>query len=290
MKMLRIIIGLLLLCMADAVRGQDADHPLSLAEMKQFDRRVSIRRLDDVKITHPNVYTMKMRQERYPADVEEIVFDVTNTDAPRADLGNGTLMQLSDGGWKRFPVKENIAITGIGRTVSKGATLDDNISMWIYKEKPKPGRYRVDYYVTPDIYTLCAVSDSAVRPVGTDSVQGALVLKVLPSGGDSIRIVLENHTNLTVIPRFLPSIRTDSQYVAHPYARGGSNYESRFVQQKATLRGGETVMFTYPTTWDARRISGKYYREIFAYGRLAPGIYKIGMELEAEIKAEFDFY
>ena len=117
---------------------------------------------------------------------------------------------------------------------------------------------------------------------------GSFFFKVLPSANDSIRILFENHTNLDVQPVFLPSVDTDKQYMAHPFARSGWQGEADYMRSRARLKSGEAMLFTIPVSWDVNRITDKNHKKLFQSGKLPPGKYKIGLQLEIYMDTEFE--
>lgn len=139
-----------------------------------------------------------------------------------------------------------------------------------------------------NIETYCKLSNKNITPVEGTARNGAFVFKVLPSANDSIRILFENHTNLEVQPLFLPSVDTDEQYMVHPYARSGAREEMDYMRSRARLKGGEAMLFTLPVSWDINQVADNRFKSRFQTGRLLPGKYKIGLQLEVYMDTVFE--
>lgn len=90
-----------------------------------------------------------------------------------------------------------------------------------FKYPLKPNKYRVHFYVFSNIYTYCNLTNTGIQPVSGTEMQGVFSFRVLESGNDSIRVLFENHTNLSVQPVSFPGIGIDELYMVHPLARSG---------------------------------------------------------------------
>jgi len=163
---------------------------------------------------------------------------------------------------------------------------------FVYEHKPKdalkPNKYQVHFYVFSNIYTYCNLTDMGIQPVKGTEMQGAFSFRVLESDNDSIRIQFENHTNLSVQPLFLPSIGTDELYMVHPLTRSGSRDESDYMRSCAHLEAGEAMLFSIPVSWNVSHITDPNYKQRFSSGKLSPGKYKIGLQLEIYMNTEFE--
>lgn len=266
----------------------DIDSPMPVKEIEQYNKRVTLKRLPAVAITHPNAYTIKTQQPVYSPLTNQIILDVINIDAPTASPEHITSMEQEvDGQWIDFPFIDNLAFAGVGRGISKGDTLPEIINMSIFKQTLKPNKYKVHYYVFTNIYTYCSLTDKNIQPVTGSNLKGAFEFRVLESSNDSLRILFENHTNLPVQPIFLPSVGTDELYTAHPLARSGWSGEYDWMKKHALLKGGEAVLFSIPVSWDVKSLKDPNEKEKFKSGRLDPGKYKIGLQLEIFMSTEF---
>lgn len=76
--------------------------------------------------------------------------------------------------------------------------------------------------------------------------------------------------------------------MAHPFARSGWSGEADYMKSRALLKGGEAILFTIPVSWDVNRITDKNYKKQFMTGKLLPGKYKIGLQLEIYMDTEFE--
>ena len=247
-----------------------------------------MQRLPDVDITHADAYRIKTQQPVYSPQTKRIVVDVINADGPTAEPEYHHLKQWENGQWVSFPFIDNLGFAGVGRDLSKGDTLPEYIHMSEFKYPLKPNKYQVNFYVSANIYTYCELANENILPVKETEMDGAFVFKVLPSANDSIRILFENHTNLDVQPVFLPSVGTDERYMAHPFARSGWSGEADYMRSCARLKGGEAMLFTIPISWDVNRITDKNYKKQFMAGKLLPGKYKVGLQLEIYMDTEFE--
>lgn len=135
---------------------------------------------------------------------------------------------------------DNLAWASVGRNLAKGDTLPEPIHMSEFKYPLKPNRYQAHFYVFANIYTECNLTEKEIEPVEDTEMQGAFGFKVLSSDNDSIRILFENHTNLSVQPVFLPSVETDKRYMAHPLARSGWSGEVNYMRKYFLLKGGRS--------------------------------------------------
>ena len=48
------------------------------------------------------------------------------------------------------------------------------------------------------------------------------------------------------------------------------------------------MLFTIPVSWDVNRITDKNYKKQFQQGKLLPGKYKIGLQLEIYMDTIFE--
>lgn len=270
------------------IEGQDIDSPLSLAEIEKYESRVRLQRLPDVVITYPDAYKIETQQPVYSPQTKEIILNVINIDAPTAEPEYFWLKQWEKGKWVNFPFIDNLIFAGVGRDLAKGDTLPEPIRMSIFKNRLKPNRYQVHFYVFANIYTYGILTVDSMLPVKESELKGAFDFRIVASGSDSIRILFENHTNLSVQPVFLSSVGTDELYTVHPLARSGWVGEADYMKSCALLAGGEAMLFTIPVAWESSRISDPNRKERYKSGRLAPGKYKIGLQVEVYMDTEFE--
>lgn len=286
------LIGLLV-CLSVAfpfLKAQDIDFPISLSEIEKYENRVPMQRLPDVAITHPDAYKIRTQQPAYSPQTSKIIVDVINVNAVTAEPEHHRLEKWENGKWVAFPFIDNLVFTGVGRDLSKGDTLPEYIHASTFKYPLKPGKYKVHFYVFTNLATYCELTDHHIRPVKESEMEGAFGFRVVDSANDSLRIVFENHTNLSVQPIFLPSVETDTQYVAHPLARSGWSGEADYMRSRALLQAGEAMLFSIPVTWDIRRISNPHEKERFKSGKLSPGRYKIGLQVDIYMDTEFEVH
>lgn len=287
--MRRILLPLLLIQVAlTTVQAQDIDFPLPQHEIEKYESRVRMRRLTGVEVTHTDAYQIKTRLNTYPAGLKRMTMEVINNSGPTAEPEDYSMKHWKNGQWETFPFIDNLGFAGIGYSLSAGDTLPKNVNMEFFKQPLVPNRYQLNSYVFANIDTWCRLDSGRIRPVEETVMDGAFRFRVLETDADSIRILFENHTNLDVQPVFLPSIGTETQYVAHPLARSGWSGEAYYMRRQARLKGGEGLLFSIPTTWNVRRISDKRERERFKSGRLVDGKYKVGLQVEVYMTAEFD--
>lgn len=270
------------------LKAQDIDFPRSQSEIEKYESRVYIQRLPNVPITHVDAYEIKTQQLIYSPQTRKIVLDVINVDAPDAEPEYHWMKHWKNGEWITFPFIDNLVWADAGRNLAKGDTLPENISMYEFKYPLKPNRYQVHFYVFANIYTYCNLTDKDIQPVKGTEMQGAFNFRVLKSDNDSIHILFENHTNLSVQPVFLPSVGTDDLYMVHPFARSGGRGEADYMKSHALLKGGEAMLFAIPVSWNVNRIADANYRKRFSSGRLSSGKYKIGLQLEIYMNTEFE--
>lgn len=270
------------------LNAQDIDFPLSQSEIEKYESRVRIQRFPNVAVTHPDAYKIHTRQSVYSRSTQKITLDVINVDAPTAEPEYHWMKHWKDRKWEEFPFIDNLAFAGVGRDLSKGDTLPEHISMSEFKYPLKPNKYQVHFYVFSNIYTYCNLTDTSIQPIQGTEMQGAFSFRVLESGNDSIRILFENHTNLSVQPVFLPSVGTEELYMAHPFARSGWVGEADYMKSRARLEAGEAMLFSIPVSWEVNRITDPNYKKQFSAGKLSPGKYKIGLQLEIYMNTEFE--
>lgn len=265
----------------------DIDAPIPLSEIEQYNKRVTLKRIPNVTITHPDAYKIKTQKPVYTTKTNEIILDVINVDAPSAELEYHRMEQWENGEWIEFPFIDNMGFAGVGRTLSKGDTLPEHISMSEFKYLLEPNKYKIHFYVFANIYTYCTVTDNSIQSVKNSEMKGAFNFRVLNSKNDSLHILFENHTNLSVQPIFLPSVGTDELHNVHPYARSGWIGEVKWMKSHALLKGGEAMLFSIPISWDTNGLQSRHDKESFKAGILAPGKYKIGLQIEVYMETEF---
>lgn len=266
----------------------DIDAPIPLSEIEQYNKRVTLKRIPNVTITHPDAYKIKTQKPVYTTKTNEIILDVVNVDAPSAELEYHRMEQWENGEWIEFPFIDNMGFAGVGRTLSKGDTLPEQISMSEFKYLLEPNKYKIHFYVFANIYTYCTVTDNSIQSVKNSEMKGTFNFRVLDSKNDSLRILFENHTNLSVQPIFLPSVGTDELHNVHPYARSGWIGEVKWMKSHALLKGGEAMLFSIPISWDTNGLQSRHDKESFKAGILAPGKYKIGLQIEVYMETEFN--
>lgn len=266
----------------------DIDAPIPLSEIEQYNKRVTLKRMPNVSITHPDAYKIRTQKPVYTTKTEQITLDVINVDAPSAEPEYHWMEQWENGKWTEFPFIDNLGFAGVGRDLSKGDTLPEHISMSEFKNLLEPNKYKVHFYVFANIYTYCTITDNSIQPVKNSEMKGAFNFHVLDSKNDSLRILFENHTNLSVQPVFLPSVGTDELYSVHPYARSGWVGEAEWMKSHALLKGGEAMLFSLPVSWDINRLQTPHDKENFKAGKLTPGKYKIGLQIEVYMETEFN--
>lgn len=270
------------------LNAQDIDFPLSQSEIEKYESRVHIQRLPNVSVTHPDAYKIRTQQPVYSPSTKRITLDVINVDAPTAEPELHWMKYWKGGEWKEFPFIDNLAFAGVGRDLFKGDTLPEHIHTSEFKYPLKPNKYQVHFYVFSNIYTYCNLTEVGIQPVKGTEMQGAFSFRVLESDNDSIRIQFENHTNLSVQPLFFPSVGTDDLYMVHPLARSGSRDESDYMRSCARLGAGEAMLFSIPISWNVSRITDPNYKKRFSSGKLSPGKYKIGLQLEIYMNTAFE--
>lgn len=274
---------------ADADTQQhDIDAPIPLSEIEQYNKRVILKRKPNVTITHPDAYKIRTQKPVYTTKTGQITLDVINVNAPPAELEYHRMEQWENGKWIEFPFIDNLAFAGGGRNLSKGDTLPEPISMSEFKHLLEPNKYKVHFYVFANIYTYCTLTDKSIQSIKNSEMKGAFNFRVLDSKNDSLRILFENHTNLSVQPVFLPSIGTDELYNVHPYARSGWIGEVKWMKSHALLKGGEAMLFSIPISWDTNGLQSRHDKESFKAGKLTPGKYKIGLQIEVYMETEFN--
>lgn len=269
------------------LNAQDIDFPLSQSEIEKYESRVHIQRLPNVAVTHPDAYKIRTQQHVYSPSTKRITLDVINVDAPTAEPELHWMKHWKDGKWEEFPFIDDLAFAGVGKDLSKGDTLPEYIHMSEFKYPLKPNKYQVHFYVFSNIYTYCNLTDTGIQPVQGTEMQGAFNFRVLESDNDSIRVLFENHTNLSVQPVFIPSVDTDERYMVHPFARSVSSHEVEYMKSRARLEAGEAMLFSIPVSWDINRITDPNYKKQFSAGKLSPGKYKIGLQLEIYMNTGF---
>ena len=287
MKNLFYLLVLLSFC-PPKLKAQDIDFPLSRSEIEKYESRVHIRRLPNVTVTHPDAYKNRTPQHVYSPSTKRITLDVINADAPTAEPEYHWMKHWKDGKWEEFPFIDNLGFAGVGRNLSKGDTLPEYIHMSNFKHPLKPDKYQIHFYVFSNIYTYCNLTDTKIQPVQGTEMQGAFDFRVLESDNDSICILFENHTNLSVQPVFFPSVGTDELYMVHPLARSGWRGEDVYMKSRARLEAGEAMLFSIPVSWDVNRITNPNEKKRYSAGKLSPGKYKIGLQLEIYMDTEFE--
>lgn len=276
-------------CALPQLKAQDIDFPLSRREIEKYESRFKLCRQADVAITHPDAYLLRTSKAVYPDTVKIINLSIINRNAPPTEPQYPWLIVWEKGRWVRFPFKPNISFAGIGHLLTQGKTFPEEIHLSAYQNPLQSGkRYQANIYVSTDLDTYCILDGQKIRPVSGTEHKEAFTFRVLESEEDSLRILFENHTNLTVVPLFFPSVGSDEEYMLHPFARSGWSGEAEYMRKFARMNGGEAMIFTIPVSWDVKRITDSNYRKKFSKGRLQPGKYKIGLQLRVYLNTEFE--
>lgn len=266
----------------------DIDSPIPLSKIEQYNKRVTLKRIPNITITHPDAYKIRTQKPVYTTKTQQITLDVINVDAPSASPSHHWMEQWENGEWTEFPFRDNMGFAEVGRTLSKGDTLPNIIDMSGFKNLLEPNKYKAHLYVFANIYTYCTITNNSIQSIKNSEMKGAFNFRVLDSKNDSLRILFENHTNLSVQPVFLPSVGTDELYSVHPYARSGWVGEAQWMESHALVKGGEAMLFSLPVSWDVNNLKVHHNQEIFKTGKLTPGEYKIGLQINVYMETEFE--
>ncbi len=54
------------------------------------------------------------------------------------------------------------------------------------------------------------------------------------------------------------------------------------------MEAGEAMLFSIPVSWNVSHITDPNYKQRFSSGKLSPGKYKIGLQLEIYMNTEFE--
>lgn len=145
----------------------DIDAPIPLSEIEQYNKRVTLKRIPNVTITHPDAYKIRTQKPVYTTKTNQITLDVINVNAPSAEPEYHRMEQWENGKWTEFPFIDNLAFAGVGRDLSKGDTLPEVINMSEFKYLLEPNKYKIHFYVFANIYTYCTVTDKSIQSVKT---------------------------------------------------------------------------------------------------------------------------
>ena len=104
-KTILLLLGLLGLW--GEVQAQDIESPLSVKEIGNYKNRVSIKRLTDVAITHPDAYRIQTEEKVYSPKIKKIYYDYINVSGPTASPEERCkFFYWKDGGWQKMPMKD----------------------------------------------------------------------------------------------------------------------------------------------------------------------------------------
>ena len=269
-----------------SVQAQDIDFPLPLKEIENYKGRVTIKRLPDVEITHPDAYRIQTEKKVYSPKIKKIYYDYINVSGPTASPEElCKVFYWKDGKWQTMPLK-NYIIAGVGMKLNVGDTIQKKFFPTAYFKLPLSvaSRYKYQSNVSTRFKTAFEVKKDSICSLKSTETNGAFTFKVLDSRNDSVRILMENHTNLTVVPT-IPGIgRLGNGAVEHPYTSSGA---SDWMRKNWTLRPGMALLFTIPLHWDVNKL-GKYDRERYKQGRLDEGKYETGMLCDVWMSTEFN--
>lgn len=180
-------------CVLPQLKAQDIDFPLSRREIEKYESRVRLCRQADVAITHPDAYLLRTSKAVYPDTVKIINLTIMNRNAPPTEPQDPWLMVWEKGKWVRFPFKPNISFAGIGRLLTEGKSLPEEIRLSAYQNPLQSGkRYQANIYVSTDLDTYCILDGQKIRPVSGTEHKEAFTFRVLESAADSLRILFEN--------------------------------------------------------------------------------------------------
>ena len=286
-KTILLLLGLLGLW--GEVQAQDIESPLSVKEIGNYKNRVSIKRLTDVAITHPDAYRIQTEEKVYSPKIKKIYYDYINVSGPTASPEERCkFFYWKDGGWQKMPMKDYV-IAGVGMDLTAGDTIQKWFFPAAYFQLPLTvaSRYKYQADVSTRLKTVFEVRNDSICLVKSAEQDGAFTFRVLDSRNDSIRILVENHTNLTVVPCALPDIsHVGRGDVAHPYAASGWSGENNYMRKNWVLQPGAALLFTIPLRWDVNKLN-KYDRERYKQGQLVDGKYDASMLCDVWMTTEF---
>lgn len=287
-KTILLLLGLLGLW--GEVQAQDIDSPLSVKEIGNYKNRVTIKRLTDVAMTHPDAYRIQTEEKVYSPKIKKIYYDYINVSGPTASPEERCkLFYWKDSKWQEMPMKDFV-IAGVGMDLNVGDTIQKWFFPAEYFQLPLSvaSRYKYQTTVNTRLKTIFEVRKDSICSVKSSEQDGAFTFKVLDSRNDSIRILMENHTNLTVVPWSLPDISHVGRGDAvHPYAASGWSGESDYMRKNWTLKPGAALLFTIPLRWDVNKL-GKYDRERYKQGQLTDGKYEASLLCDVRMTTEFE--
>lgn len=272
--------------------AQDIESPLSVKEIGNYKNRVSIKRLTDVAITHPDAYRIQTEKKMYSPKIKKIYYDYINVSGPTASPEDRCKLDYwKDGKWIAMPMKDYV-IAGVGMELNVGDTIQRRFFPAQYFKLPLSiaSRYQLMSNVSTRLKTTFEVRKDGIHSVESTNKNGAFTFKVLDSRNDSICILVENHTNLVVVPNYLPDMsHAGKGDVVHPYATSGWRGEYDYMTKNWVLRPGMSLLFSIPLRWDVNKL-GKYDRERYKSGRLAEGRYEASLLCDVWMKTEFEVH
>ena len=270
--------------------AQDIESPLSVKEIGNYKNRVSIKRQTDVAITHPDAYRIQTEEKVYSPKIKKIYYDYINVSGPTASPEDRCKLNYwKDGKWIAMPMKDYV-IAGVGMNLNVGDTIQKMFFPAAYFKLPLTvaSKYQLMSNVSTRLKTSFEVRKDGIHSVESTHKNGAFTFKVLDSRNDSIRILVENHTNLTVVPNYLPDMSYEGKGdVVHPYASSGWRGEYDYMTKNWVMRPGMSLLFSIPLRWDVNKL-GKYDRERYKSGRLAEERYEASLLCDVWMKTEFE--
>ena len=180
----------------------------------------------------------------------------------------GNVEKKVNGTWQNFPLVDCVIFDDLYRGWPQGGPFIIDISQNIFKNKFTSGDYRANLSIYERPRVNIRVTDSCVYQ--TDSIirtDRPFVFKILPSNGDSIHLLFENHTGHYVQPQEMPSITDKSNIERHPLAGSGTGDETAWMKKNCLIKPGGAVIFSLPTTWNVQTLRADLQRN-YPTGRL----------------------
>ncbi len=241
---------------------------------------VVLHKLDGTPVTHPDAYRLHAAPTTNADGKRSIRLEIVNTDGPTASPGQYRLERREEGRWQEVPFVDGLVSSRPGRDLKEGDSLAGIIGNTMLEQPLANGCYRASLQLSTNLSARCTLDAEGIHPApDDDGRERAFVLRILPSTGDSLHILLENHTNLPVQPRFLPAIGTDELLTLHPLTHTGGQAETDYMATHARLQGGQSLRVDIPATWEPAALPDASLQERFASGTLPPGEYLVRLPL-----------
>lgn len=262
------------------------DSPKVHTGMSFFKHNISVKRTENVSVTYEDMYKILLQSKVYPHETNKISFNICNLNGPTVEVGKQSVEQWNGLHWELFPYQDNVIFADMTMALPKGDTIKNHISVQLFKNPLVPSIYKINIPVLFRVNIPFTLTEDSILTNSRRNYPWGV--QVLNSANDSIRLLVENFTDLDIQPCSFPYIREENKmYSMHPLTTFFKREQSDWLQKHALLKGGETLLINIPAFWNVSDLEELQNKQKYSFGKLPQGRYILEFSLEIYLTAQF---